>query len=55
MKEKRCEPKRTKAQNSKAQSKQFEELTAQRLSAEVHGKAQNAAELGRGNLSNFQI
>ena len=53
MKEKRCEPKRTKAKNSKEQSKQFEELTVQRLSAEVHGKAQKYSRVGPREFVEF--
>lgn len=40
MKEKRCENKATKSTKGKSQESETEELIVQRLSAEVHGKAQ---------------
>ena len=53
MKEKRCGPKRTKLKNSKEQNKLTDELTVQRLSAEVHGKAQKYSRVGPREFVDF--
>ncbi len=49
----KCEPKKVKPKNSKEQSKQFEELTIQRLSSEVHGKAQKYSRVGPREFVEF--
>ena len=53
MKEKRCGTKTTKARKGKGQESDREELTIQRLSAEVHGKAQKYSRVGPREFVDF--
>ena len=53
MKEKRCGTKATKARKGKGQESDREELTIQRLSAEVQGKAQKYSRVGPREFVDF--
>lgn len=53
MKEKHCGKKATKPKKGKGQENEKEELTVQRLSAEVHGKAQKYSRLGPREFVDF--